>query len=603
MHGRALAPAPIELVEAQPDQGPKDQHAIPAPLRQPEELGVESLAHLGHLEVGQRRRRPREHVEHHRRVADLARERDRLVREPHWRVRIARRLVGRREPRHEPRRQRAIAEGQRRRGLEQRHQLGVDRARREVHPGVQRRPSEQLVIVQGLRDRGDLHAAALALGDTPGADVRAPELDQQLSTRAFAIGSQRERPQRELGRVVEGQHAHEMARRLHHRSHERRLVDALEGEHAMVRDLGRRTIEGGQDVPGALVQARALPGREARVERISDERVGEVPGVAEVDEETGGHGRLEQLQSDTELRDDPRVELAPEHRDPDQRGPRGLGQALEARVDGVANGRGRRRRERPARPEQPAVLLHEQRAPLGDPRDVLQLLAARRTPEDRLEQLGHLVPRQAPERQVRRLPCHAPQDARVPRGALELLGPEAAEHQHTAPAELRRGVLEQEQGREIGRVEIVEHQGEPTDTGEEARHGVEELQPRARALALRACGHLHQARHEARDEWQPRTRGREDPVAPPPPHDLGEDLLPRPERGCASRLGRPAPAHLHAVPLGRARVLEQKPRLADAGLARDEHDLALSAPEGREDGREERLLTLATDEALVVQGH
>jgi hypothetical protein len=181
-----------------------------------------------------------------------------------------------------------------------------------------------------------------------------------------------------------------------------------------------------------------------------------------------------------------------------------------------------------------------------------------------------------------------------------------ADHQHAAAAQLARDEAEQQQGRPVGGVEVVERDDERLLLAgrlEEAGDGVEQGEPRVVRLQVRRGLQVGQPLGDARHDLGEVAGARPEPARElAGRHRTGERadrLHPRPVGRGSAVLPAASPGnHRAGAGRGAGRPLDES-RLPDARLAADEERPA--APGARRLERAEQLveLPIAPDEELV----
>ena len=184
---------------------------------------------------------------------------------------------------------------------------------------------------------------------------------------------------------------------------------------------------------------------------------------------------------------------------------------------------------------------------------------------------------------------------------LAYLGvPVVPHHQRAGTLQLQAQEPQQRQRRRIGPVQVIQDQQQRPARGrrpQEARQAVEQPEPRLLRFQRRRKRKIRNAVTHGGDQLSDvgradaqviTQRGR---VADLHLHIAADDLDPGPERGRARPFPAPTPQH-HRAAHGRPRgQLLGQPGLADAGLARHQHDPTTAGRRGIQVGGESGQLT------------
>ena len=530
---------------------------------------------------------------------------DRLLGEREPARGIARVVQLERQPREQARPQRGVLVAEAfERLLQHGHALVVDPAEdRPLAREAERRPAEQRGIAEPPGEHGGLLGGAAGLAFHAGPLLGGPEVEQHPGPYRV-VGGARElaRPQRRpvvLGGLLPGQQP---------------VGPAGGGQRVL--DRAFRLLDGSRlrEVVGELRQPRVDVRAAQRLDRLAHPAV--QPGTAQLGQtvvERGPHERVREgvAAHPPGLAQHARLDALLERRDEHvvvERGDRLQQVELELAADHGRHlerlaGRGAQAPQPPRRHLAHAVrhpglgqrsggmepaaagsqvahdLLDEERVALG--------LAVQRPQERRLHvvhperghQLGHLGLREPGERDAgqRALAPDAGGELEQRVVGLELGVTVGAEQQHAPRMRRPYELAQQLEGRPVGPVQVVEHEherGVRARLAEQRGDRLEEPHPAAVGVTARV---LIRRRPELREEDPQLGRVRPEPLAQrlqrgaggPPAHHL-DDRLVRGERVLVE-----APVeHDRAVLAGAARHLGRQPRLADPGVAGEEHEPA-----------------------------
>ena len=603
-------------------------------LGQADDLGGDRQALLEPARPPQDRVAGVERVRERRRIAHPTRHRDRLLAERIAALRRARGVEAHGEARHDPRAERAVpgVEGGERL-LEERDLVRLVQPEDEARAAVREsRPREQLGRAEPLRPLRRLADGLLRHLDVarPAPGLAEPEEEvDALGLVGRLIGGQ----QIERGLVLPrallvgelGERAIGRAPRVRDRlagvaSVLGRLREVV-GELRQV-PLRLGAMEGLEDLADLAVETHPLRGPELLVERVAHERVREAVApdrfgnlahdarrdrlVEQLEQALGRHGR--------ERLDRIEPEIAPERRG-DGQNPVAVGrQAVETPPDHLAHAlrdadlparAPLRRLEAPLRHQEVDHLADEEGVPLRLAIDGGDQVRRRREPRGHLDVAGDLALGETAQQEAARDRLARQVAERLEEGMLsaELDVAVRADDEEARAPHLAGEELEEQQRGRVRPVEVVEDEDEGLVGGrvaEERRDAVEEAETRLLGLEGRQRRQVGEPLTHLRDELRDVGRARPHLGADVPRVAVvqvgADDLHPGPVGGCAPRLVAAAPQHLEATQPRVRAELARGARLADAGLAGEQHELPLARAR-RVDARAQLLeLALAADE-------
>jgi Aminotransferase class I and II len=251
--------------------------------------------------------------------------------------------------------------------------------------------------------------------------------------------------------------------------------------------------------------------------------------------------------------------------------------------------------------EQADDLRHEQRVPFGLAVDRPDQPCGWCDPGRFLDQPGHVGLGQTEQREVPGCLLAGQLSEREGKGvvAAELHVPVCPHREDAHVGELAGDELEQEQGRRVRGLQVVEHEHARLIGGgvaEEPGHGVEQAEPAGLTLQWRRRRDIGQLGQQLRHEGGPGTEPRSQDFGVGISNVGPQGLHPGPVRWRSPRFPAAAPRHPDAALTGSRRRLVRQAALADPRLAGQEEESASSRHGVVEPGEQLGQLPLAADE-------
>src|SRR4051812_17984210 len=529
----------------------------------------------------------------------------------------------------QPRAQRAVGRVDgRERLLEHRDELVVDDAGGEAEAAeAQGRPAEEVRVAEAAAELEGLEQAR-AGRVLAGVHLRLAAREHQLAaTLLVGLAGEVERPQRgveEVGGLLVGERAQRLVARPFGVVQRAALVAGRRRLDEVVGELEQPGAA--RSGPGALerladraVQPRAADGAQIVVERLADQSVGEAEGAGlarRLVEQVQGERLVEAL----EQLGPPDAGGALERGDAEpaagdggdlERLARRRAQRLEAAADRVAHAVGQRqprpRLDVAVGDEQADDLVAEERVALGDRGQAADEVVGRLLAAAVDDQPPQVVGPEAADLDAPAEAAELAEDALHLGAATRPRVVVRRDDEDRAVADRAGEEGEQQERRQVGGVEVVEQHDQRRVAGDPAQEDRDRVeQGEARLLRLRRVAGRRRADaladlgRELRDPAGPGAQVLGEARVVALGRERADDLQPVPVRRCAAAFPATGERDLGA---GLARVVAERARqarLADAGLAVNQHEAAAACARVLEGGRQLRQLARAPEQRKLA---